>query len=408
MDLTTLNWLNAFVFFLLIAGHTAFWVAYVNRSHALPISCDRLHHLRRAHDIALPVFPIALVVWPGYFAPGLLVNSQAAWSQLSLPWVAYLSVCGLGTVGLAWRIFQWQTRRPPHCLVAQSSDMHDISAMSQQPLAGSGPHAGMTRLRFNEQFQLEINRKTFQLPSLPTAWSPGQGLRVLHLSDFHFIGSPDKSWYQHCLQLATAEEFDIVLFTGDLMDDTALLDWVPDILGHVSAPLGCFYILGNHDWNIEVSPIRAALDALGWRDVAGGTHVVQHQGVDVVLGGTERPWMGRHPDFAAAEATGTSAVRILLSHTPDHIGWAQRQSVPIMLSGHNHGGQVILPVIGPVYSPSFYGVKYSHGDFHERGTLLCISRGLAGRHPLRWNCRPEICTLTFECSEASYSRDRVS
>ena len=117
MDLTTLNWLNAFLFFLLIAGHTAFWVAYVNRSHALPISCDRLHHLRRAHDIALPAFPIALVVWPGYFAPGLLVNSQAAWSQLSLPWVAYLSVCGLGTVGLAWRIFQWQTRRPPHCLV---------------------------------------------------------------------------------------------------------------------------------------------------------------------------------------------------------------------------------------------------------------------------------------------------
>jgi predicted MPP superfamily phosphohydrolase len=66
-----------------------------------------------------------------------------------------------------------------------------------------------------------------------------------------------------------------------------------------------------------------------------------------------------------------------------------------MLSGHNHGGQVILPVIGPVYAPSRYGVRYAGGCFWEPPTLLYVSRGVAGERALRWNCLPELTKLVL-------------
>ena len=388
----TLNFLNALFFFLLVAGHTEVLVAFVNRSHALPYSCETLHRWRRLHDILIPLFPILLVVWPGLWFPALLWADGGEWAQLATGWKIYLSICAAGTIGLAWRMFQWHTRRPPQSLTACKTEVHNITALAETSLVGNGPHARMSLAPGNEQFHLEINDKTFQCPTLPAAWSAGSGLRVLHISDLHFIGSPNKAYYQHCLELVARREVDIVLFTGDLMDDNNLMHWIPDTLGQLQAPLGCHYILGNHDWNHDASAVRDALNQIGWNDVSGRTTIVQHQGVDVVLGGSERPWMGTHPDFNET----SDGVRIFLCHSPDYIGWARRHGVSIMLSGHNHGGQVILPIIGPVYSPSLYGVKFSHGDFQYDDTLLCISRGVSGRHPLRWNCLPEINTLTFE------------
>jgi predicted MPP superfamily phosphohydrolase len=67
--------------------------------------------------------------------------------------------------------------------------------------------------------------------------------------------------------------------------------------------------------------------------------------------------------------------------------------VDLMLSGHNHGGQVVLPIIGPVYAPSRFGVQYAGGVFWKDPTLLYVSRGISGQHPLRLNCPPELTKL---------------
>jgi hypothetical protein len=99
--------------------------------------------------------------------------------------------------------------------------------------------------------------------------------------------------------------------------------------------------------------------------------------------------MGRQPQFAPAN----DGFRVLLSHTPDHFAWARRQGVDVMLAGHNHGGQIVLPVIGPVFGPSRHGVRYAGGAFWEDPTLLYVSRGLSGRRPLRFNCPPELTRL---------------
>ena len=77
-----------------------------------------------------------------------------------------------------------------------------------------------------------------------------------------------------------------------------------------------------------------------------------------------------------------------------------------MLSGHNHGGQIVLPVIGPVFAPSQYGVRYASGAFWSDPTLLYVSRGLSGRQPVRFNCPPELTRIILE-SPASRSLEKA-
>ncbi|MBC7924460.1 MAG: hypothetical protein H7039_02280 [Bryobacteraceae bacterium] len=112
----------------------------------------------------------------------------------------------------------------------------------------------------------------------------------------------------------------------------------------------------------------------------------------VVLCGDETPWMGTHPDLSSVS---TESFRILLSHTPDNITWARQQRIDLMLSGHTHGGQIRLPILGPIYSPSRFGCRYSAGVFWLAPTLLHVSRGLSGREPIRYNCPPELTKLVL-------------
>ena len=67
-----------------------------------------------------------------------------------------------------------------------------------------------------------------------------------------------------------------------------------------------------------------------------------------------------------------------------------------MLSGHNHGGQIRFPIVGSVFVPSRFSRRYDSGIFHEPPTLLHVSRGLGGEHPLRYNCRPEVTKIILK------------
>jgi predicted MPP superfamily phosphohydrolase len=89
--------------------------------------------------------------------------------------------------------------------------------------------------------------------------------------------------------------------------------------------------------------------------------------------------------------------RILLAHTPDHLPWAKSHTFDLMLAGHNHGGQIRLPWLGALISPSWYGWRYAGGLYHEPPTLLHVSRGIAAKHPIRLNCPPELALLVLRC-----------
>jgi predicted MPP superfamily phosphohydrolase len=89
---------------------------------------------------------------------------------------------------------------------------------------------------------------------------------------------------------------------------------------------------------------------------------------------------------------------LLLSHTPDNIHWARTNNIDLMLAGHTHGGQWRFPVLGSVFVPSRYSRKYDCGVFWEPPTFLHVTRGISGREPLRWNCRPEVTWLMLRAT----------
>ena len=298
--------------------------------------------------------------------------------------------------------------------------------LGRRPI-GNGPFQWMTRIPGNEVFHVQVSEKTHPVTRLPQDWN---GLSILHLSDFHFIGTVDRPFFEEVCRLGQETDPDLIVFTGDLLDDARLVDWVSTTLCRLSAPLGCYYILGNHDWYVRqgacdvgcappthssssaerisddpLTDVRHRLKSAGWNDVAGSVVTMIHQGHSLAIGGTELPWMGEHPDFTSAP---DDAFRLLLSHTPDNLSWAKNQRIDLMLSGHNHGGQVVLPVVGPVYSPSLSGCRYSAGAFLEDPTLLYVTRGISGRHPLRWRCPPELTKLVLTAMEQPVDRQSAT
>ncbi len=384
-------WFNFLLLFLLVAGHTELLVTLVNRLHARPVRSEILRRFRHLHDVLIPVFPIVLLWFMGTRGHELLAGGT--WSNVPVGWRVYLGLCGLGTAGLAYSVIRWSFRRLPAAQISNHSRVVNVEErLGHRPVA-DGPFRYLTGFPGNEIFQVEVSEKIYRLPRLPRSWD---GLSILHLTDLHFIGTLDRSFFEHVAELSAGQEADLIVFTGDLLDRQRFSEWLPTTLGRLSAPLGCYFVLGNHDWYLDAEQIRSQLAELGWQDVAGKTTTLDHKGHPLVIGGTELPWMGTHPDFSLAPA---DAFRLLLSHTPDHLPWARRQCVDLMLAGHNHGGQVVLPVIGPVYSPSRHGVRYFSGAFWEEPTLLYVSRGISGRHPLRLNCRPELTKLVLRIED---------
>ncbi len=384
-------WLNLLAFFLLTVGNCEVLVALVNRSHSYGIRLTMLRPLRIGHHVWMFAFPLLLVWFVGVRGPGLLLGAPraGAWTDVSPGWGVYLLMCAIGSVTLVAGSVRRRFRVIPGAQLSNHSHTVDIEGeLGRRPVV-SGRHERLARLPFNENFRLELSDKHYRLPACPPEWD---GLSILHVSDLHFIETIEREHFERVIELGAGLNPDLVVFTGDLLDAQECVEWLPTTLGRLNAPLGCYFILGNHDWYLDADAIRAKLAELGWTDVGSRCRTIEHNGRPLAIAGLELPWMGEHPDFSGAPE---DAFRLLLSHTPDHIHWARSQGIDLMLSGHNHGGQIVLPVVGPVYSPSRYGCKYSAGVFWEDPTLLYVSRGVSGRHPLRYNCLPEMTKLVL-------------
>ena len=229
-----------------------------------------------------------------------------------------------------------------------------------------------------------------ELPGLPAGLD---GLSILHLSDLHF--SPrhyGPSFFRQALAAATADAVpDLVLFTGDLVDHDDALAWIAPLLGPIPARLGKYAILGNHDRRHGPDRVADALTAAGFEVIEGRWATLAVGDATIALGGTSAPW-GLDIDMIACPSADLS---ILLSHTPDLFPRAAASGLDLVLSGHNHGGQIRLPLIGPLLTPSRYSRRYAEGFFRRGRTTLFVNRGLAAKHPVRYGCPPEVARLVL-------------
>jgi uncharacterized protein len=161
---------------------------------------------------------------------------------------------------------------------------------------------------------------------------------------------------------------------------------------------GVYFILGNHEKRVmDTDRVRKALIDQGLVDVGGRVVPLEVAGCQFQLAGNELPWfpLRAAPSAFLRQSSDREQFRVLLSHSPDQYAWACERGFDLMLAGHCHGGQIRLPLIGPIVSPSRFGARYASGLFYEPPTLLHVSRGLAGTTPLRWNCPPEVAKLVL-------------
>ena len=141
------------------------------------------------------------------------------------------------------------------------------------------------------------------------------------------------------------------------------------------------------------APARSgALADAGFASLEGRWCTMEENGARLAVGGTSAPW---GPALLPGSVPAAD-FRILLSHSPDQFYRARDWGVDLMLSGHNHGGQIRLPALGPVFMPSVYSRRFDRGFFRSGSTFLYVSEGVAGKHPYRYGCPPEICCFVLK------------
>ncbi len=381
--------INALLLLAWYAGHCELWTGWLNRIYAKPWSRRRLNRWRRWHDWSLLLGPVVLVGWIGLWSPAVLLGGD--WIDMDWPATVYAAACTAGFASLVTRSAWKQLAPRPAAFLSHNSHVLDLAEQLGGRPIGDGRHQGMARLPCNQAFELDITTRTIHVDNLPPEWD---GFSIVQWTDLHLTGTIDRNWFETVVELTNRLEPDLAVCTGDLLDDMTLLDWLPATLGRIESKLGRCFVLGNHDWHLQPEQIRQTMtrDA-GWTNVAESCIAWEHKGRQIEIAGTECPWMG---ELSNLKTKPDGTFRLVLSHTPDNIHWAAENDADLVLAGHNHGGQVCLPLIGPVYSPSRYGVRYAAGDFQVGPTLMIVSRGLSGRHPLRYLCRPELVKVVLK------------
>jgi hypothetical protein len=378
------GWSHALFFLGACAGHAILVIRSHNYWYGSGLGKRAIDALQMGHFLLLLAGPAAF----GW----LFFPDDSGWGALNLTQTGlvialYGLICWLAVVYFVlltlWRYF----RPKPAALESNHTRTVDFAKEIGRKPVGHEGHALLARLPGNQVFQVDFNEKTLRLKRLPAAWD---GLSILHFSDVHFTGTPDREFFRRVMDLCAAWEPDIVAFTGDTVDTDRHYRWIVPLFGRLKAREGMFAILGNHDFYFDPPVLRRRLGKVGMTVLGNGWKQVEVRGEPLVVIGHEGPWFGPGPDLSACPA---GPFRLCLSHTPDHIAWARRHGIDLMLAGHVHGGQIRFPLIGSVVLPSQYGRRYDCGTFDEPPTVLHVSRGLGGEHPLRYNCRPEVTKL---------------
>lgn len=252
----------------------------------------------------------------------------------------------------------------------------------------------------NGKASIELNRIDIKLKELPDGFD---GLKILHISDLHLKGESNLTRL-----IKDALDFiytDLAIVTGDFMDSWAGKTACSSILSHLNTRYGIYGVFGNHDHRLDVGLLLKALQGLGVKMLINNSDVIRIKNIPVQMIGVDSgvyddPFMKSKEDLNLAMTKVTKDdFKILLSHSPDIIENASEAKINVVFAGHTHGGQIRLPIIGPIYTSSKYGSKYASGLYEQDGTFMYVNRGIGCSKdslfpfPVRINCPPEIAII---------------
>ena len=253
---------------------------------------------------------------------------------------------------------------------------------------------------FNAKSKPVLNKVTLKMPGLPEGL---RGLKIVQVSDLHvnqFIG---RSHIERLTETISEEKPDIIVITGDFVSNS--VKYIPVAgsgLKQLTAPYGVYGCLGNHDYYTGAKEVRKHMESIGINMLLNSSEEIEIRGEKLSIAGLDDLWVGK-PDFdAALAATEKSDMVILLSHNPDTFPVAANRNVNLTLSGHTHGGQVGVKLLGNHYSFVHLVTPYVMGEFSIGDSRLYVNRGIGTvGPPIRLNSTPEITIFRLESIDSS-------
>ena len=256
--------------------------------------------------------------------------------------------------------------------------------------------------------RLELKHITFTSPDLPPYFD---GYRLVQITDFH-LGSfpPGNDFVQKVVDATNNEEPDMILFTGDLVNNQASeVEPYLKTLGQLHAQDGIYSIWGNHDYceygnNHSIGALKrnrrmlyGYQESLGWHQLMNEHHVVSHGMSSIAVIGVENPgqppFTNRSNLKKAMKGVDPDMFKILLSHDPHH--WRREvvgKKIQLTLAGHTHAGQL---KIGK-WTPARMAFKEWGGAYRIGEQMLYVSSGIGGSFPFRLGAWPELTVITLK------------
>jgi predicted MPP superfamily phosphohydrolase len=245
----------------------------------------------------------------------------------------------------------------------------------------------------------------------------GPALKILHISDLHLKGR-DRRLARFVTELGGLEDIDLVLATGDLIEDNSGIQPLVEAFSALKGRLGCFYVLGSHDYHqsrfksyakyftgkrgtitapqADTAALEAGLAERGWQPLTNRSTVVETEWGRLKLAGVDDPYLGRH-DVRVIHRDDDDTFAIGLVHAPDVVSEWFLAGFDLVVAGHTHAGQVRVPLYGALVTNCSLPTGLAGGAHRIGNGWLHVSPGLGtGRFsPIRFDCRPEATVLEF-------------
>lgn len=272
---------------------------------------------------------------------------------------------------------------------------------------------GLLLYGFGNKYRYQVVKQKIKFDNLPESF---KGMKIIHISDIHSGSFNDVKAVELGIQKIMEHEADLILFTGDLVNDLASeMDLYKDVFSKLNAPMGVFSVLGNHDYgdyaqwpkdglskvqNLE--NLKKVHHEMGWRLLMNEHVAIEKNNESIAILGIEN-WgaKARFPQYGrmdlAHAGTEKYPFKILLSHDPSH--WKAQvrkdyKDIDLMLSGHTHGMQFGVELPGIKWSPIQYLYQEWAGLYEHEGKKLYVNRGFGFLgYPGRVGVLPEITLL---------------
>lgn len=369
-----------------VIGHITLCVAIINRIHAVDWPRGLVDGITAFLGIAILFGPVAMVLLLAMSGS----DSPGKWPQFLS---AYSGACSaVLLMGVLLRV--QQQFDPERRGAIRSEKIETLELREQMGTEPFGPGLSRLfgRLPGNQILRPQVVERELNLPTLKPELG---GLTIAHLSDLHMSGRMGEEYFHEVVRRVNAWNPDFIAITGDIIETEECLPWAEEVLGSLIAQRAKYFILGNHDKkNLDPARVRQALTETGMIDLGGVCLTTEVRGQTLQWCGNEAPWFGR-----PIEVIDDSLPTIALVHSPDQFDWACRNNAMLVLAGHNHGGQICFPLLGPTVAPSIQGVRYAGGAFRRGQTVMHVGRGTAAHTQVRYGCPAEIVLLKLAASE---------